>query len=275
MAVANTTQQPFWFDRGGEFQSREDAYKSAYSRALAQYNLQSNQLKTSAGVNITGRVEEWGQDPSKVNFDIDSGNQFGSYQQMRYRGGEDIQNIDNQFDTSQGTTGYQGELGRRSRQGQQGELTNWRQSLLQNIFGIASGVQTEGENLSNNLQSLGAERTAWDAQRVLDDPVVPGAAPGGGDTPAGNDPVNEAKIRQSAASAIDQANRTGDLQTLSKIFWDMTVPENLRKMADSYLHAWRLKAGPREGARARANPPKPHRVTPDPAPSVPKPDRFK
>lgn len=264
MAVATgDAAVPFWYSRDTEFQTRENDYKSAYQQAVSSYNLKKNQLASGAGVSISGDVASWGTNPGGVNFDIDASNPYGSYQQLRTRSGNIIQQMQDSYHGDSGSTGYDTEIQNRQRNQEQGELTDWRRQLMGNIFDITTGVQEAGSTLSGQLQGLSSERTYWDAVRQLNDPVVPNdsGAPGTPEEHAGQQATSN-----NAEAQIRLAYQKGDTATLAKYFKTLSLPDNLRKMADQFYNEWKRR---REYAATQPQNtrPAPANVRPDPHPS--------
>lgn len=248
----------------------------AYQRALDRLNLQKGQLQNAAGVRGLGNIQDYySQGGTTPNFDIDPNAQYGSYQKMRQAGGQRIQGIADSFDTSWGTTGYQGELERQERVGQEGEYQGFKQGLLDQMSNMILEGRQNLQQRDTTLTGIDLEEGAYNAWRQANMPVV---TPTDGTTPpapgpgAGNPGQVTPRQAQDAEAAIRRANQTGDTAALAALFKNTALPENLRRMADQFLTAWRLKrqAAPIPSPKAPPNvKPDPHpssKVKPDPAP---------
>ncbi len=226
------------------WQGMEDAARNAYDRAIRRYNLQKDQLQAGSGIKGLGNIQDYlNKDAAGPNFDIDQYNQFGGYQMMKYRQGNQLQGINDAFDTEFSTTGYQGEQERQARFGHEAEYSDWRNNILNSVTGMITGASEANMDLGTAIGDIGYQRAAWDAEHKLDDPVAATQpnSPAQGAAASPQEAASQQRQAEDWAKSIQIANQRGDTATLAALFKDKRLPETLRKLADQYYKTWAAK----------------------------------
>jgi hypothetical protein len=278
---------PYW-SPPKDWQGQEDQFRSAYQRAVSQFNFQKNQLMQGAGFTGVADVENWNRDASgRLNYgqlNIDASNDQGQYQQMRIGQGQEVQGINRSF-AGRGIglgSGLSQVVADRAREGHRGALDQWTASIVNNLGGLGQAVDANQAQYSSNLANLNFERTQWEGLQKLYEEVnkEPTPSAGGGtgaaSPPAGARPGTATTagtrqtVQQLMASPYNRATGMkvlgaidrGDLTTLAQLYHTATDP-NMKLAIDAELK------------RLRARPGRPKFVPkPDPAPSVPRPDPY-